>query len=68
MRALDFILDLNNGVVPHNVLNDIPNNNQVDFKLEDFIGKIDVDTLTMAGQSFGGASALLALSKRSEFK
>lgn len=68
IKALDFILDLNRGIVPHNVINDIINNNQEQFKLEDFIDKIDIDTLTMAGQSFGGASALLALSKRKEFK
>lgn len=67
-RALEFLLDLNNGTVPHNVMNDVLNNNQADFKLEDLVGKIDVDTLTMAGQSYGGATALLTLSRRKEFK
>lgn len=38
------------------------------FKLEDLVDKIDTDSITMAGHSFGGATALLAMSKRSEFK
>lgn len=49
-------------------MDDVLNNNQGDFNLEDFVGKIDVDTLTMAGQSYGGATALLTLTRRNELK
>ncbi|KAJ3646815.1 hypothetical protein Zmor_024385 [Zophobas morio] len=67
-KALDFLLNLNKGQVPHNVIDDVPTDRKIEFKLEDLVGKLDVDTLTMAGHSFGGATALLTLSQRPEFK
>lgn len=67
-KALDFILELNNGIVPYNVINDLPSSKDISFKLDDLVGRIDTDSITMVGQSFGGASALLALSKRHEFR
>lgn len=65
---LDVIINLNNGLLPENVIEKVPTTVHMRFKLRDFVGKIDTDNITMAGHSFGGATALLALSKRTEFK
>nr|XP_022912375.1 platelet-activating factor acetylhydrolase-like [Onthophagus taurus] len=67
-KVLDFLINLNNGLVPYNVMSDTRNNHQIDFKLEDLVGKLDVESITMCGHSFGGATALLTMSKRSELK
>ncbi|XP_044252623.1 platelet-activating factor acetylhydrolase-like [Tribolium madens] len=67
-QVLDFLIDLNNGKVPHNVVCDVPSRREIDFDLGDFVGKLDLETITMAGHSFGGATALLALHQRREFK
>jgi hypothetical protein len=58
-KAVEFLVQLNNGTVPHNVISDVPTKRQIDFRLEDFVGKLDLDSFTMAGHSFGGATALL---------
>lgn len=68
IKLLDFLLDLNKGVVPYNVLDDCPNNGSYDFKLSNLVGQIDVDNIVMCGQSFGAATALLTLASRKEFK
>ncbi|KAF5270186.1 hypothetical protein FQR65_LT05666 [Abscondita terminalis] len=65
-KVLDFLINLNNGTVPYNVMDDLKGDH--DFHLEDLVGKLDLDSVTMAGHSFGGATALLALSKRKEFR
>jgi platelet-activating factor acetylhydrolase len=67
-KAVEFLVQLNNGMVPHNVISDVPTKRQIDFRLEDFVGKLDLDSFTMAGHSFGGATALLTLSQRPELK
>ncbi|RZC27663.1 platelet-activating factor acetylhydrolase, partial [Asbolus verrucosus] len=67
-RTVDFLMDLNNGNVPHNVINDVPTHRQIDFRLTDLVGKLDLENLTMAGHSFGGATALLTLAQRHELK
>lgn len=36
--------------------------------MEHFVGKLDLENLVMMGHSFGGATALNAVSKRKEFK
>lgn len=66
-RILDFFINLNNGVVPHNIMDSVPSSAETKFKLSDLVGKINTDSITMSGHSFGGATALLALSKRPEF-
>ncbi|XP_031353708.1 platelet-activating factor acetylhydrolase-like isoform X2 [Photinus pyralis] len=65
-RLLDFLIRLNGGEVPFNILDDL--NKNLDFKLSDLVGRLDLDSLTIAGHSFGGATALLVLSKRKELK
>lgn len=67
-KALDFFLALNGGEVPHNVITDVPTRREIKFELSDLVGKIDVESLSVGGHSFGGATALLALSRREEFK
>jgi len=67
-RLLDFLIDLNNGTVPYNVLDDVKSNHNINFKLEDLVGQIDLESLTMAGHSFGGATCLLTMSNRKEIK
>lgn len=65
-KLLDFLIGLNNGEVPYNVLDDL--NKNFNFNLADLVGKLDLDSFTMAGHSFGGATTLLAMSRRHEFK
>lgn len=48
-------------------MDEVPSSLSTEFKLEDLVGKLDINSITMAGHSFGGATALLALSKRPEF-
>lgn len=67
-RVLDFLINLNQGIIPQNIMNNVPSSLENNFKLEDLVGKLDTDTITMSGHSFGGATALLTLSKRPEFK
>lgn len=68
-QAVDFIIRLNNGVVPHNVMDDLQKaQDKYEFKLNDLIAKIDTEALTMMGHSFGGATSLLALSQNPELK
>ncbi|KAK5641380.1 hypothetical protein RI129_009927 [Pyrocoelia pectoralis] len=65
-KLLDFLINLNNGEVPFNILDDL--NKDLDFKLSDLVGHLDMDSLSIAGHSFGGATALLILSRRKELK
>ncbi|KAK9888149.1 hypothetical protein WA026_000418 [Henosepilachna vigintioctopunctata] len=68
-RVLDFIFGLNAGNIPHNVLDDVRcKRENCDFSLLDLSGCLDVDNIIMMGHSFGGASALLTLSRRHELK
>ncbi|KAF5287482.1 hypothetical protein FQA39_LY04110 [Lamprigera yunnana] len=64
-RVLDFLINLNKGEVPHNVMDDCGKNN---FTLRDLVGRLDIENITIAGHSFGGATALLTLSRRKEIK
>lgn len=48
-------------------MDSVPSSAETKFKLSDLVGKINTDSITMSGHSFGGATALLALSKRPEF-
>ncbi|XP_018572036.1 platelet-activating factor acetylhydrolase-like [Anoplophora glabripennis] len=67
-KVLDFLINLNKGIVPYNVINDVPTKYDVSFQLDDLVGKLDVNDFTMMGHSFGAATALYTLSKRKEFK
>lgn len=67
-RTLDLLKQLNKGIVPHNVLDDVPSQRTINFKFEDLKGRLDVDDVIVSGHSFGGATSLLAMSKRAEFK
>lgn len=59
---------LNNGTCSFNVLDDVPSATKSQCKLENFIGRLDLEDLVMMGHSFGGATALNTISKRQEFK
>lgn len=65
---VDFLINLNKGIVPHNVASDVPTNHEILFNLDDLVGKLDVDDLTMMGHSFGAATSLYTVAKRKEFK
>lgn len=67
-KVVDFLIDVNNGKVPYNVLDDVPKYKNVAFKLKDLVGRIEMDSLVMIGHSFGGATTLLTLSQRKEIK
>lgn len=67
-KVVDFLIDLNKGIVPYNVINDVPTEHKISFQLEDLVEKLDVDSITMMGHSFGAATALYTVSKRREFK
>ncbi|XP_044758121.1 platelet-activating factor acetylhydrolase-like [Coccinella septempunctata] len=68
-KVLDFILGLNAGDVPHNVMDDVMCRQRLsNFKLSDLVGHLDVENIIMMGHSFGGATALLTLSRRKELK
>ncbi|XP_065155391.1 platelet-activating factor acetylhydrolase-like isoform X2 [Atheta coriaria] len=68
LQTVDFFVRLNAGTVPHNVMDDVPNAQRSEFSLEDLVGRIDVKNISLAGHSFGAATALLALSERPELK
>jgi len=69
-KSLDFLMNLQRGNVPYNVLQDVPwhKNMDVQFGLDSFVGNLDVDSMCMMGHSFGAATALYTLSKRPELK
>lgn len=67
-KVVDFLTELNEGKVPHNVITDVPTKLEIEFDLKDLVGNLDLGSLTMAGHSFGGATALLTLHQRKEFK
>lgn len=67
-RCLDFILNLNKGEVPENIMDRVPTAKKSDFKLNDLVGILDIDNIIMMGHSFGGATALLTLGTRPELK
>lgn len=50
------------------MLDEVSPQQEKTFKFEDLKGLLDVDDVTISGHSFGGATSLLAMSKRSEFK
>ncbi|XP_038062918.1 platelet-activating factor acetylhydrolase-like isoform X2 [Patiria miniata] len=60
-RALDLLLQMNNGEPVVNALND-------EFDGSMFQGKLDSDKVAICGHSFGGATTLLTLSKDKRFK
>lgn len=67
-RMLDVIINLNKGEIPANIMDIVPSKQGNGFKFEDLVGNIDTDNITMIGHSFGGATALLSMSKRPELK
>ncbi|XP_030746400.1 platelet-activating factor acetylhydrolase-like [Sitophilus oryzae] len=69
-RVLHFLKNLERNIVPENILDHTPShkNKNYQFKLDDLAGNVDLEGLCMMGHSFGGATALYTLSKRSEFK
>ncbi|CAG9830687.1 unnamed protein product [Diabrotica balteata] len=68
LRAINFIVQLNSGIVPKNVLDSVPNTRNNQFRLEYLVGKIDVNNLVMMGHSFGAATALTTFSKSPHLK
>lgn len=70
-QVLDFLKNIQSGIVPHNILDDTPfhkKENKIDFQLDQLTGKLDVENVVMMGHSFGAATALYTLSTRSDFK
>ncbi|KAI4456551.1 platelet-activating factor acetylhydrolase [Holotrichia oblita] len=67
-KILDFLINLNKGIIPQNIMNNVPSSLENNFKLEDLVDRLDIDSITMSGHSFGGATALLTLSQRPELK
>lgn len=67
-KIIDFLIDLNNGKVPKNVLDDVPTSIKSSFKLDDFIGNLDLENLAIMGHSFGASTAMSTLAKRKELK
>lgn len=69
-KILEFLIQLNKGVVPYNVMDDAPvhKNADIKFDLSQLVGKLDVDNLIMMGHSFGAATSLYTLSRRKEFR
>ncbi|CAH1983999.1 unnamed protein product [Acanthoscelides obtectus] len=67
-KAIDFVLELNKGTAPSNVINEVPTKYKINFDLKDLMGKIDIDSLTIMGHSFGAATAIYTCSLRSEIK
>ncbi|KAJ8923120.1 hypothetical protein NQ315_001673 [Exocentrus adspersus] len=67
-KVLDFLLNVNRGTVPFNVINDVPSKLDIQFELSDLIGKLDVDNFILMGHSFGASSALFTASNRKEFR
>ncbi|KAJ8936369.1 hypothetical protein NQ314_012388 [Rhamnusium bicolor] len=67
-KVVDFLINLNKGIVAHNVMTDVPTKHEINFNLEDLMKNLDIDCLTMMGHSFGAATALYTISKRKELK
>ncbi|CAH0564022.1 unnamed protein product [Brassicogethes aeneus] len=67
-RALDVLISLHAGEKLYNVLDDTLLHKNIAFSLDLFGDKLDLNSVTMMGHSFGGASALLALSQRKELR
>ncbi|CAH1154660.1 unnamed protein product [Phaedon cochleariae] len=65
-KLIDFLKNLNEGIIPHNVLEDVKSYEKTPFKLDDLVGNIDVHDFTIVGHSFGGASALQVTSERED--
>lgn len=60
-KALDLLHDIHKGVVPCNVLSDLPQEADVEFDIKQLVGQMDLDNITMMGHSFGAATALVTL-------
>ncbi|XP_060522392.1 platelet-activating factor acetylhydrolase-like isoform X2 [Cylas formicarius] len=66
--VLDYLIGLQRGEAPRNIMRNAPDVASADVILEDFAGHLDLDSVTVMGHSFGAATALYALSIRKEFK
>ncbi|XP_076275882.1 platelet-activating factor acetylhydrolase-like [Rhynchophorus ferrugineus] len=69
-KVLDFLKQLHQGIIPHNVLDDTPLHKDLgyDFDLKDLGGNLDMNNLCLMGHSFGAATTLYTLSKITEFR
>ncbi|CAG9763343.1 unnamed protein product [Ceutorhynchus assimilis] len=67
-KTLDFLLELQQGIVPSNIMDATANHTNIQFNLNQLKGNLDVSNVCIMGHSFGGATALYALSKRKELK
>lgn len=67
-KVIDFLIELNKGNVPKNVLDDVPTSPKSSFKLDDLVGKLDLENLGIIGHSFGAASAMNTLAMRKDIK
>lgn len=68
LRLIDVFKKLNHGIIPKNILDDIPENKNNEFCLKDLVGTIDIDNFTVMGHSFGAATALATTSKAPSIK
>ncbi|KAL1494972.1 hypothetical protein ABEB36_010471 [Hypothenemus hampei] len=69
-EVMKFLKDLNEGIVPNNVMDETPlhKTSPINFKLNQLVGMLDLDNIVMMGHSFGAATALYTLSQHLEFK
>ncbi|CAH1100663.1 unnamed protein product [Psylliodes chrysocephalus] len=68
IETIDFFKRLNSGTVPKNILDDVEERKDNNFRLDDLVGKIDINNFTLFGHSFGAATVLYTLPKRKEIK
>ncbi|KAG5890183.1 hypothetical protein JTB14_014349 [Gonioctena quinquepunctata] len=68
IKVIDVLKNLNNGIVPDNVMDKSEKRNSFHFELKDLIGKIDTENFTLMGHSFGAATALYASTTRKDVK
>lgn len=67
-KVFDLINGVNDGILPKNILEDLPNNNEIEFNLKQLTGRLDIDNMTMMGHSFGGATSLATLAHEKRIK
>ncbi|GLV34981.1 hypothetical protein CBL_09461 [Carabus blaptoides fortunei] len=67
-KLTELLQVINSGVIPYNVLKDVPTENYTEFDLNDLTGLLDVDDMIMMGHSFGAATALLTLGQNKQLR
>lgn len=67
-KAFELVQNVNKGVIPYNILDDLPNAKAIQFDLKQLVNLVDVDSVTMMGHSFGAATSLVTLAKEKRFR